>query len=840
MSFENNSSQTLDNKQFEAVVIATGKTDKLNINRNYLSKKILNQELILYQADYYFSLKIKTTFILHEEDKSILIPIIEEKYPHFFNFITIKKNHGSGNAFLATKHLWNSENIFVSFANMPLVSFSHYISLLKNHTKLNSIASFYIVKTQKNNHSRPQVNTATKKNDLRLCYENSTLNDDFEINNNKLLYIDAGFYIFQKDFLLNNSQELIKDSFNKNYTVSDIINIALKINPEKTFPIISNQTEEDLLNFYPINDLYPSWVEKKLQEQFIENLCMSSGVSIERNTKPTIDCSVFIDKNTKLAGNITLLKKTTVGKNCSLRDVIIENSTIEDNVTIHPHSIIRNSIIKKNCTIGPFVHIHSNATVGPNENIDSFIEIKNNDIFVAANALINDNINNKKTLNTTKNTTAKNKKNLSFIPAKKSIDKGNLIYMIRFIHTADIHFGVENYGRIDPKTGIHTRLLDFEKALNFCIDTAIKEKVDFFLFSGDAYKTAHPTPTQQKLLFQCFLRLYDHAIPIVIIVGNHDHPLSFGKANALDIFSQFPSDGFHVISQPQTITLKTKSGPINIVGIPWPTRNTISMNPQQYQKNSQEITDYISSALATIIQKKAASLDQSIPAVLAGHLTVSSGIFSGSEKRAIYGNDPVLFPSQLAIKPFDYVALGHLHRYQNLNPNGHPAVIYSGSPERIDFGERKEDKGFCLVTIQDKKNTYHTFIKTPQRPFIQIELVLDNKTNQTDQMLSAIKKYDIKHAIVKIIYYVPNTIKDSIDLKLVHKNLYHAHYVVGIIPKYEAISRISRLNTTQSQTNLHELLETYFEGKPALNKDKKTLIQQALQLYQESIDPIKE
>ena len=112
--------------------------------------------------------------------------------------------------------------------------------------------------------------------------------------------------------------------------------------------------------------------------------------------------------------------------------------------------------------------------------------------------------------------------------------------MIRFIHTADIHFGMENYGRVDPTTGIHSRLLDFEKALNFCIDFAIEEQVDFLLFAGDAYKTAHPTPTHQRLLMNCFLRLYKAGIPIVIIVGNHDHPLSFGKAHALEIFGQIP------------------------------------------------------------------------------------------------------------------------------------------------------------------------------------------------------------------------------------------------------------------------------------------------------------
>ena len=73
---------------------------------------------------------------------------------------------------------------------------------------------------------------------------------------------------------------------------------------------------------------------------------------------------------------------------------------------------------------------------------------------------------------------------------------------VRFFHTADIHFGVENYGRIDPQTGIHTRLLDFERSLARMIHQAIAEDIDLFVFSGDAYKTPYPTPTQQKLLLK--------------------------------------------------------------------------------------------------------------------------------------------------------------------------------------------------------------------------------------------------------------------------------------------------------------------------------------------------
>jgi len=311
--------------------------------------------------------------------------------------------------------------------------------------------------------------------------------------------------------------------------------------------------------------------------------------------------------------------------------------------------------------------------------------------------------------------------------------------MIRFIHTADIHFGVENYGKIDVKTGIHSRLLDFVHALNYCIDYAIEKSVDFFLFSGDAYKTHHPSQTQQKLLLRCFLRLYQANIPVIIVVGNHDNPLSFGKANTLEFFDELPLNGFHIIAKPASLTLETKNGPVQIVGIPWPTRNSIIIGKQVY-KSATEITEYISHAVAAIIKSYASKLDPTIPAILAGHLTVSTGIFSGSEKRAIYGTDPVLLPSQLTIAPFDYVALGHLHRYQNLNPNGHPALVYSGSIERIDFGERKEEKGFCIVTIKQKTDVFHEFIKTPIRPFQQIEVNLQPNKPQTEQIINAIKK----------------------------------------------------------------------------------------------------
>lgn len=400
--------------------------------------------------------------------------------------------------------------------------------------------------------------------------------------------------------------------------------------------------------------------------------------------------------------------------------------------------------------------------------------------------------------------------------------------MIRFIHTADIHFGMENYGKIDPKTGIHSRLLDFEKSLNSCIDHAINEQVDFFMFSGDAYKTATPSPTQQKLLIRCFMRLYAAKIPVVIVVGNHDNPLTFGKANSLDIFASLPIDGFHLFAKPDSLLLQTKSGPIQIVGIPWPNRHNIALHENYYAQSALDITDQISTTLSTIIAKLAQKLDPTIPAILAGHLTVSNGLFSGSERKAIYGNDPVLMPSQLAISPFDYVALGHLHRFQNVNPGGIP-IVYSGSIDRIDFGERKEEKGFCVVTITKDKQCSFEFVQLNTRPFIQIDIELTQQTDQTQQILATLKSYNIHDAIVKITYKLAATAIDQVDIKKIQLACSHSMHLVAIVPIRDVAVRTYR-SVLSNDMDLPTLLKNYFESKENLKTRSQSLIEKTLQL----------
>jgi exonuclease SbcD len=408
---------------------------------------------------------------------------------------------------------------------------------------------------------------------------------------------------------------------------------------------------------------------------------------------------------------------------------------------------------------------------------------------------------------------------------------------MKFFHTADIHFGVENYGKVDPATGIHTRLLDFAKNLDLLVDQAIAEQVDFVIFSGDAYKTANPTPTQQKMLAKRMLRLQQHNIPVVIIVGNHDHPLSFGKAHALDVFSYVPLDGFYVFAKPALQVINTKSGPVQIIGVPWPTRNQTVTHEVHHHKNNSEIAAYLSESVGAIIAQLASTADPSIPTVLGAHLTVSSGIFSGSEKCAVYGTDAIFMPSQLALPPIDYVALGHLHRFQNLNQGGIP-VVYAGSIERVDFGERNEEKGFVRVEIlggsSEKRVTTYVFAQLPSRPMIQIDVQLDKAKDQTEQILLAIEQYNLNDAIVKIVYQLPPGSQDRVDLSAVLRACGTAIYVVGVMPVHQLAPR-ERRAALKIDMDFTTLLNRYFETKNISTEEKNALIDKAFVLQHEQL-----
>lgn len=325
---------------------------------------------------------------------------------------------------------------------------------------------------------------------------------------------------------------------------------------------------------------------------------------------------------------------------------------------------------------------------------------------------------------------------------------------IRFLHFADVHFGVENYGRFDPETGLNSRLVDFREALKKGIEIALASDIEIAIFAGDAYKTRDPNQTHQREFAACVSMLTSRGIPVVMLAGNHDIPNTKGRANSIEIFGALAGNLVHVMDTPEVGTFTTAKGnTLQVAGMPYLIKSLILSREEYKDKGVQETTELVVQRYTAGIDMLARKCDPELPTVLMGHFSVTYARLSANQVGYLT-NEPEVPLSTLTQRPFDYVALGHIHRFQDLNKGQQPPVVYSGSIERIDFGEKNEEKGLCIVDLV-RGDTTVKHVTVPTRPFVEIEVdVTDAGEAPTEKLLEAIGKQSIKDAVVKVSYRI--------------------------------------------------------------------------------------
>lgn len=383
---------------------------------------------------------------------------------------------------------------------------------------------------------------------------------------------------------------------------------------------------------------------------------------------------------------------------------------------------------------------------------------------------------------------------------------------MKLLHFADIHIGMENYAKLDPETGLSTRLIDFFKTFDFIVDTAISENVDAVVFAGDAYKTRDPNPTQQRGFGERIKKLAKAGIPVILVVGNHDTPNAEGKANTLDIYSALEIDNVWISRKPQLLEIQTKSGPLQIVTLPW-------LHKDEYKT--------VADKLGALYDK----LKPEYPAIFLSHCEVEGASY-GSEKGMAIANDVTIPLPLLQDKRLSYVALGHIHKHQVLSTD--PLVVYAGSPHRIDFGEEKEDKGVLLVDIPESGKTSFKFIDTGCRKFLSMTVNLKpSDPNPTQTILDEIAKHDVSECVVRLTINIPAGCDEDIKMDLIKKSLAGANYIAGISRNVERQERL-KIDGQEEVERLTpiEALNKYFEAKKISPERQKELSKFAAQLLE--------
>jgi len=396
---------------------------------------------------------------------------------------------------------------------------------------------------------------------------------------------------------------------------------------------------------------------------------------------------------------------------------------------------------------------------------------------------------------------------------------------MRILHFADLHIGHENYGKPDPKTGLSTRLLDFLEAFDQIVEYALKNKIDYVIFAGDAYKTRDPSPTYQRE-FSKRIKKIAEKIPVLMVTGNHDIPPSFGKADTLEIFPTLDIKNVYVSSKPQIVEING----LQIVALPWILRSHL-LEEKERRKPIEEIRNILSNKICQIFKDLLKKIDPKKPAIAIIHQSVSGAVFAHDQETYI-GNDPLIPVSLLANKKLSYVALGHLHKFQVLSKN--PPVIYSGSPERIDFGEAKEKKGFVIADInpQNKSKTKFKFISLNARKFITINIEIPvSEENPNEYVMKEIKKRKIKNSILKITISGQDSQLARILESDLKKATSDAHFVVAISKKSE--KKETRIEITKEHLRPIDWVGEYLKHKKYSLIETKILQEAAEKLMEE-------
>jgi len=398
---------------------------------------------------------------------------------------------------------------------------------------------------------------------------------------------------------------------------------------------------------------------------------------------------------------------------------------------------------------------------------------------------------------------------------------------MKIIHFADLHLGVENYGRPDPATGLSTRVNDFLNVFDELVDYALEIRADLVIFCGDAYRTREPTQTQQREFARRIGRLASNNVPVFLLVGNHDLPNAIGRATATEIFDTLAVRNVYVAAKPDIYKITTAGGPIQIVAIPWLRRSGLLTREEARNLDIEQVNRKLQEALTQVIAEKTVALDPALPAVLAAHLWVT-GARAGSEMRMVMGQEPAVLISNIANPAYDYIALGHIHQRQVLAED--PPVVYAGSLERIDFGEKDDEKGFYVVDIRDggdgKRRASYEFHPVKARRFLTIEVEL--KADEADPMAtikSAVnaEKEKIRDAVVRLNIKLPSMLEGQLRDGEIREALNPAHYI-SITREVQRETRMRLGNRNAEEITPYDALEAWLETQSFEPERRKVLL----------------
>ena len=375
---------------------------------------------------------------------------------------------------------------------------------------------------------------------------------------------------------------------------------------------------------------------------------------------------------------------------------------------------------------------------------------------------------------------------------------------MKFMHLSDLHLGkrVNGYSMLEDQKYILIKIINI-------ID---EQKPQAVIIAGDVYDKPVPSAEAVQLFDDFLYKLTERSLQVIVISGNHDSPerIAFG--------SRFMGkSGIHMSQvyngSTDFVSLTDDYGKINFYLLPF-------IKPSNVRRffEDEEINTYTEAIRVAISNM---NIDKNARNVIVTHQFVTGAERSDSEIIAVGGTDNV---DSYVFDDFDYVALGHIHRPQNV---GKSTVRYCGTPLKYSFSEINHEKSVTIVEIKEKEDRDVTTIPLiPLHDMREIKGSYDELVNRENYEGTATEDY--LHIILTDEDDVPYAVERL-------RNIYHNLMKLD----YDNTRTRSSYDITQAQETERkseiELVSEFFE-----KQNGKQMTEQQLEYASDLIEQIKE
>lgn len=388
---------------------------------------------------------------------------------------------------------------------------------------------------------------------------------------------------------------------------------------------------------------------------------------------------------------------------------------------------------------------------------------------------------------------------------------------MKILHTADWHIG--NF-KGPEKDGVNLRSLDTKQCLDFMAERVEKECPELVLVSGDIFHVgklwSEPCCDEVITAFDIISRLADKAKCVIIMRGTSNHD-GIGQFRVLKKYFQHFKN-VHIITEP--IVIKTDYADIAVL----PGFEKGWYRAQFPGLSKEEENQVFSEELSNIVMGLRVQCNSGNPAILMAHYTVSGCNTESGQSQLLAQFEPIISTECLEAAGYDLVALGHIHRPQELKTIKN--TYYSGGINANNFNDEGQERGFWIhhfeegaFGLQGMVFTDSEFIKTPYREFITFKFT-DTEINAINNgsMNEVAMDYwrwngAISGKIVRILYECSAENHKAFNTVIPSKALYEdgAFWVAGITP--EKIEPSADRNDLSKETDPEENLRMYLEEK---------------------------